>query len=288
MNRETQEKAAILVQALPYIRQYAGKCILIKVGGEIIDDPEGLRSFAEDLILLKSVGVKVVLCHGGGPQITRMMKAVGKEAVFADGLRVTDRETLEITMMVLLGQLNAAIVSALNVHGPHAVGLSGIDGRLFLVEQKNPALGFVGEINQVNPEVVSRLLEANTLPVIASIGTDEQGQAFNLNADTIAGELAKALQAEKLILLTNVEGIYRDFNDKQSLISEIDDRDLAKMQTSGSLHTGMLPKVEAVLTALRGGVSRAHLIDGRVRHALLLEVFTPEGVGTMITQTGSN
>ncbi len=280
---ETQAKAKILLESLPYIKSFAGARVVVKVGGEILDDPAAAESFTTDLVLLKTVGVDVVLCHGGGPQISRMMTDLGLEPRFVDGLRVTDEEALDVTAMVLLGTLNRRLVGLLNTHGPQAVGLSGLDGRLFLAETESPELGFVGRIVEVSPEPVTRLLQDGYLPVVAPLGMDASGRAYNVNADTAAAELAVALRAEKLVLLTNVEGLYETFGDADTLVSEIDVAGLSSLRESGSLSAGMLPKVDAVTRAVQGGVRRAHILDGRVDHAVLLEIFTPEGIGTMVT-----
>ena len=282
---ETQHKTSILIEALPYLKQFVGKRVVIKVGGELVEDIEATKSFVEDVILLRSVGIKVILVHGGGPQITKLMKLTGKEPTFVKGQRVTDKETLELTAMVLLGQVNRTLVSLLNAHGKRAVGVSGIDARIFLCQQKDPTLGYVGDIVSVSARPVMSLLNAGYLPVIASIGMDEEGTTYNINADTAAGELARAVAAEKFILLTNVEGLYESFGNKNTLISETDMPNMQKLLESGSLTSGMIPKVESIARALAGGVSQAHILDGRVKHAVLLEIFTPEGIGTMIRRT---
>lgn len=283
---ETQAKAETLLEALPYLKHFPGKIVVIKVGGEIVADPQAAARLAQDLILLKSVGIKVVLCHGGGPQITQMMKIwhKDKESVFINGQRVTDKETLEVTSMVLLGLINRTLVSLLNAHGRKAVGLSGCDGAMFLVKQKSPELGYVGDITQVSTELVDSVLNSGFLPVIASLGIDEHGDVYNINADIAAGAIAVALKAEKLVTLTNVEGLYKTFGDKDSLISEINKANLKSLLTEGLVHDGMIPKLEAIVHALESGVKQAHILDGRVAHAVLLEIFTPEGIGTMVTQ----
>ncbi|MCB0358448.1 MAG: acetylglutamate kinase [Bdellovibrionales bacterium] len=280
---ETQEKARVLLEALPYLKQFAGRTVVVKIGGELVDDENRARRLAEDVVLLKSVGINVVLCHGGGPQISRAMKRFGKEPCFINGQRVTDAETVEIVSMVLLGDINRKLVSMLNGHGPRAVGVSGIDGQLFLVHQKSPELGYVGDIEAVSAGPVRQLIDSGFIPVVASLGVDGAGQVFNINADIAAGKLARALKAEKLVVLTNVPGLYECFGDEDTLISEVETRSLQKMLTSGALTEGMIPKVEAVVTAINGGVAKAHILDGRVEHALLLEIFTPEGIGTMVT-----
>ena len=280
--QETLVKTEVLIEALPFVKQYAGKRVVVKIGGELVDDLEAAKSFVEDITLLRSLGVKVVLVHGGGPQISRLMKQTNKEPVFINGQRVTDQETLELTSMVLLGTVNRTLVALLNAHGKTAVGVSGVDAQIFLCKPKNSTLGFVGEITHVSSRPILNLLDNGYLPVIASLGIDEEGNTYNINADTAAGDLAKAIKAEKYILLTNVEGLYESFGDKDSLISEIDMESLQKLLDSGTLAAGMIPKVESILRALSGSVPRAHILDGRVRHALLLEIFTSEGIGTMI------
>lgn len=284
---ETQAKAKTLLEALPYIQEFSGKRVVVKVGGEVADDTETAAVFTRDLVLLKLVGLEVVLCHGGGPQISRLMGELGHEPEFVDGLRVTDAETMRLTSMVLLGDVNRTLVGHVNAHGPHAVGLSGVDGRLFLCGPKDEKLGFVGEISAVDPRPVTRLLEDGYMPVVASVGMDGEGNTYNINADTAAGALAGALEAEKLIVLTNVEGLYEDFGDADSLVSEIDLAGLREMYEGGSLHTGMLPKVASILDALDDGVAAAHILDGRVEHAVLLEIFTPEGIGTKVSGRGT-
>lgn len=279
---ETQAKAKVLVEAMPYLRELAGRRVVVKCGGEVVDDRDQAASLVQDLLLLKMVGIDVVLCHGGGPQISRMMERLGLDPEFRDGLRVTDAATMEVTAMVLLGRVNLDLVGLLNVHGPEAVGVNGADARLFVVEPASPELGFVGEVVEVSPVPVERLLADGYLPVVASIGMDTEGRPHNINADLAAGRLAAALGAEKFVLLTNVEGLYETFGDADSLVSEIDPAGLARMVEGGSLTAGMLPKVDAVLAAIAGGVPRCHILDGRERHALLLEVFTPEGIGTMV------
>jgi len=285
---DTQAKAGILIEALPFLKNFGGKRLVVKVGGELLDNENASASFAQDLILLKSVGIQIVLLHGGGPQISRAMEKLGKKPEFKNGLRVTDEETMKIMSMVLLGDLNRKLVSLLNVHGPKAVGLSGADGNLFSVEQESPELGFVGRLKDINTDLVTKTLDNGYMPVIGSVGVDENGQAYNINVDLAAGKLAAALGAEKLIVLSNVEGLYETFGDENSLIPEIKAKGLRKMKDSGSLTAGMIPKVDGVLSALDGGVKRAHILDGRVEHAVLLEIFTPEGIGTMIFRDGEN
>ena len=276
------DKAAILVEALPYIRRFWGRVIVVKYGGNAMTDPDLARRFAEDVVLMRSVGMRPIVVHGGGPQIGELMGRLGKVPEFRDGLRVTDAETLDIARMVLVGKINRDIVSAINVHGPLAVGLSGEDGGLILASARDPGLGFVGDVEGVNPSILERLLAEELIPVVSTIGADPAGQAYNINADTVAGAVAEAVGAEKLVYLTDVEGLLRDVDDPSSLISTIGADELEKLLDAGQLTGGMIPKVSACIHAVRNGVGHAHVLDGRVPHVLLLEVFTREGIGTMI------
>ena len=255
-------KAAILADALPYIREFAGKT---------------------DVVLMRLVGMQPVVVHGGGPQITDLMRRLGKEPEFVNGHRVTDAETIDIARMVLVGKVNREIVASVNRHGSYAVGLSGEDAGLLRVTARDPALGFVGDVEAVDPTIVSRLLREDLIPVIATIGVDSAGQAYNVNADVVAAAIAAALGAEKLVYLTDVTGLYERWPDEASLISRVDIAGLEQLLASGAVQQGMIPKVESCIAALRGGVARAHVLDGRLPHALLLEFFTREGVGTMVT-----
>jgi acetylglutamate kinase len=272
-------KAAILAEALPYIREFSGKTVVVKYGGNAMSD---LELFAQDVVLMRLVGMNPVVIHGGGPQITDLMTRLGKESTFIDGLRVTDAETVDIVRMALVGKVNREVVGAINRHGPYAIGLSGEDAGLVTVRQRDPRLGFVGDVSRINTNVLERQIAEEFIPVIATIGVDEDGQAYNVNADTVAGAIAEALAAEKLVYLTNVPGLYGDLHDEDTLISQISASDLAAMLTNGSLSEGMVPKIRSCVSALRNGVGRAHLLDGRIPHALLLECFTRQGVGTMV------
>lgn len=274
--------AAVLIEALPYIREFWGSTVVVKYGGNAMTDPELADRFAEDIVLLHSVGIRPVVVHGGGPQIGALMQQLGKEPEFRDGLRVTDAETLDIARMVLVGKVNRDIVSAINVHDPLAVGLSGEDAGLIVAEMQDPALGYVGEVRAVNPAIVERLLAENLIPVVSTIGTDLEGQAYNINADTVAGELAAALGAEKVMYLTDVPGLLLDLDDLDSLVTELTASRARQMIAEGVVTGGMIPKIEACLVALDGGVRSAHLLDGRIPHVLLLELFTDAGVGTMV------
>ncbi|MEM9748606.1 MAG: acetylglutamate kinase [Actinomycetota bacterium] len=270
---------------MPYIRRFAGKVVVVKYGGNALagtSDHDALAVFAEDIVMMRLVGMKPVVVHGGGPQISSLMSRLGKEAEFVDGLRVTDAETVEIARMVLKGQVNPQLVAAINVHGNYAVGVSGVDGRLIQAEARDPKLGFVGDVTGIEPAVVNRLLEDEFIPVIATIGCDETGQAYNINADTVAGAIAEALGAEKLVYLTDIEGLRRDVADAASLIRQISADDIEALVDDGTVAGGMIPKVTSCIQAVRNGVQRAHVLDGRIAHVLLLELFTDEGIGTMI------
>ena len=276
------EKAAVLAESLPYIRRFWGKVVVVKYGGHAIGDEGSISGFAQDVVLMRSVGMRPVVVHGGGPQIGALMKRLGKATEFRDGLRVTDADTLDIVRMVLVGKVNRDLVSAVNVHGPLAVGLSGEDAALITASAADPELGFVGDVAAVDPSIIERLLSEALIPVLATIGRSPDGQAYNINADTAAGAVAEALGAEKLVYLTDVEGLLADVTDHASLLSTVTVAELEAMVAAGTVIEGMVPKVASCARAVRGGVGHAHILDGRVPHALLLEIFTREGVGTMI------
>ena len=278
-----QERASVLVEALPYIQRFRGRVIVVKFGGNAMVDPVLATTFAEDIVLMRSVGLRPVVVHGGGPQISELMERLGKVPEFRDGHRVTDAETVDIARMVLVGKVNREIVSAINVHGPLAVGVSGEDAGLILASARHPDLGFVGDVHAVNPALLERLLAEELIPVVSTIGADASGQAYNINADTVAGALAESLGAEKVIYLTDVEGLLADLADPASLISRIDAAALQAMIDDGTLTGGMIPKIAACLHAVGHGVGSAHLLDGRLPHVVLLELFSDAGVGTMIT-----
>ena len=280
---DAQAKADVLVEALPYIRRFFGAVVVVKYGGNAMGDPALASQFAEDIVLMHAVGMKPVVVHGGGPQIGELMAKLGKESEFRDGLRVTDAETLDIARMVLVGKINSDIVSGINIHGPLAVGLSGEDASLIQASARHPELGFVGDVEAVNPDIVERLLAEDLIPVISTIGSDLAGQAYNINADTGAGAVAEALTAEKVIYLTDVEGLLRDVDDPDSLISRISPKELQGLVDEGVLTGGMIPKIGACVHAVDNGVGSAHILDGRLPHVLLLELFTDHGVGTMVT-----
>jgi len=281
-------KAAVLVEALPYIRRFAGKTVVVKYGGNALagtSDHDALDVFAQDIVLMRLVGMRPVVVHGGGPQISSLMARLGKATEFRDGLRVTDAETVDIARMVLVGQVNPQLVSAINVHGGLAVGVSGSDAGLLRATQRDPALGFVGDVDAVNPAILDGLLADEFIPVVATIGVGDDGQAYNINADTVAGAIAEALGAEKLVYLTDIEGLRRDVADASSLIRQTTADELEALVDDGIIAGGMIPKVASCIHAVRHGVGRAHILDGRIAHVLLLEIFTDEGIGTMIQRS---
>jgi acetylglutamate kinase len=277
-----RDVSSILVEALPYIRRFSGKTVVVKYGGNAMADD--LTLFAEDIVLLHSVGMRVVVVHGGGPQIGDILGRLGIESRFVDGLRVPDADTLDVARMVLVGKVNRELVSSINVHGPLAVGVSGEDGAFLHASARSPELGFVGDVDDVDPTLLTRLLDSGLIPVVATIGMGEGGQAYNVNADTAAGAIAAALHAEKLVYLTDVEGIRKDASDPSSLLSTVTADDLDAMIADGSVRDGMIPKVASCVHAVRAGVGHAHVLDGRVPHVLLVEFFTDSGIGTMVTQ----
>ena len=280
------ERSQVLVEALPYIRRFAGRTVVVKYGGNALagaSEHDALALFAEDIVLMHAVGIKPVVVHGGGPQINDMLTKLNIESHFVNGLRVTDEATMGVVQMVLNGQVNPQIVSAINTHGNVAVGLSGEDGRTLQVVQRDAALGFVGEIEKVRPHVVQSLLDDGLIPVLSTVGVDAHGQAFNINADTAAGAIAEALAAEKIIYLSDIAGLRKSVDDPDSLIHKINISELQGFIADGTIAGGMIPKVESCIQAVRGGVKSAHILDGRIAHVLLLELFTDEGVGTMIT-----
>jgi acetylglutamate kinase len=255
---------------------------VIKYGGSAMEDPALADLFAQDVVLMRLVGMNPVVVHGGGPQISDLMRRLGKEPEFVDGLRVTDAETVDIVRMALVGKVNREVVAAVNQHGSYAVGLSGEDAGLITVGPRDERLGFVGDVRRIDPSILQRLLREELIPIVATVGVDEGGQAYNVNADTVAGAIAEALSAEKLVYLTNVTGLYRDLADEESLISHIDATGLRDLIDTGVISEGMIPKLRSCVDALKAGVARAHILDGRIPHALLLEFFTREGIGTMV------
>lgn len=278
-------RAAVLIEALPYLREFYGKTLVIKYGGNAMTDERLKMQVMQDIALLHYVGIRPILVHGGGPEINNLMKQMGHEPAFVGGLRVTDAITMEIVEMALAGKTNKGIVALLNRQGAKAVGLSGKDANLLIARKiESPAgdLGFVGDVEKVNAEFLHLLADQGYIPVLCSVAIGEDGESYNVNADHAAGAIAAEVKAAKLIVLTDVEGLYRDFSDKDSLISEMTSTEAQALIDCGAADKGMIPKLEACITALAGGVERAHLIDGRLPHAILIEVFTDSGIGTMI------
>lgn len=275
-------KAKTLTEALPWIKRTWGRTVVIKYGGAAMTDPALRESVASDIVLMKLVGINPVIVHGGGPEITSYMERLDLPVEFYDGLRVTSDEAMEVVKMVLVGKVNTELVAAINAHGRLAVGLAGDDANLIRATQKDPRLGRVGEVTHIDTTVVHNLIDDGFIPVIATVAAGDDGGSFNINADYVASELAAALDADKVIFLTDVHGLYADFEDKASLISTLQLEDAEEMIGADRLASGMIPKVAACTHALRGGVWRAHILNGTIPHALLLEVFTDEGVGTMI------
>jgi acetylglutamate kinase len=288
------EKAQVLIEALPYIRRFSGKTFVIKYGGQAMVSDELKDSVAQDIVLLKYIGINPIVVHGGGKEITSLLDRLGIDTRFVGGLRVTDRETMEMVEMVLVGKINKEVVNLLNRHGGKAVGLSGKDSNLLVARKRPPAqayvdgaeqyvdLGYVGDVTEINATVIETLSKNNYIPVIAPVAVSLEGDGLNINADHVAGELAAALQAEKLILLTDVEGILEVPGKQETLISSVKRQQARDMIISGNISSGMIPKVEACIRALNSGVARTHIIDGRLSHSMLLEIFTDTGIGTMV------
>lgn len=291
------ETVNILIEALPYIKKFHKKKILIKYGGHAMIDEGAMESTARDTVLLKYVGMEPVVVHGGGPEISRAMAKIGKEPEFIEGLRITDKETMDIVKMVLVGKINTEIVSKICLHGGKGVGLSGKDSRLIEADKKAPHvivnndtgeermvdLGLVGEIKSINPDIIDVLTQNDYVPIISPIGVDNKGEALNLNADTVAGDIASKIDSEKLIILTDVPGILEDPTDPDSLLRKIRVDEIGELIRNGIITEGMLPKTFTCIKAIEDGVSSAHIIDGRIKHSILLEIFTKKGIGTMIT-----
>lgn len=295
MSFSAEQKASVLIEALPYIKRFYGKTMVIKYGGNAMINEELKAKVIEDICLMKYVGMRPVIVHGGGPEITGFLKKIGKQTEFIAGLRVTDAETVGVAEMVLVGKINSEIVSLLNNYGAKAVGLSGKDASLICAEKhlaevyedeksepKLVDIGYVGDVAKINTDILNTLLDQGYTPVIAPIGVGTDNESYNINADYVAGEVAGALRAEKLILLTDIEGIYRDYNDKDSLIETLTRADATAMIRDGSIAGGMIPKVESCIRAIDGGAQKTHIIDGRLPHALILEVFTKRGIGTEV------
>lgn len=272
-----------LLEALPYLQQFRGAIVVVKLGGNAIVDDEVMATFAADIVLLRSVGLRPVVVHGGGPQIGDLLGRLGKETVFRDGLRVTDAETLDVARMVLVGKVGRNIIGHINRHGAYAVGMSGEDGGLILARVRDPELGLVGDVVRIDPGIIQRLLAEDMIPVVSSIGVDGDGQALNINADTVAGALGGALGAEKVVFLTDVPGLMEDLDDPSTLVARATVSELEAGIAAGVISGGMIPKVRSCIEAVEAGAANAHLLDGRVPHVLLLELFTDAGIGTMIT-----
>ena len=277
-------KAETLTEALPWIKETWGRTVVIKYGGAAMTNSTLRKQVAADIVLMKLVGINPVIVHGGGPEITSYMERLGLKVEFFDGLRVTSEEAMEVVKMVLVGKVNPELVAAINQHGRLAVGVSGDDGNLVRATQRNPRLGRVGDVVEIDTTVIDNLIEDGFIPVVATVAAGTDGGSFNVNADLVAGELAAALGADKVIFLTDVDGLYADVNDPQTLISALTPVEAEEMIVGDLLGGGMVPKVAACVAALKGGVRRAHILNGTVPHALLLEVYTDEGVGTMITE----
>ena len=295
MEFSSKDKAAILVEALPYIQKFFGKTIVIKYGGNAMVNNELKAKVMEDIALMKYVGIRPVVVHGGGPDITGFLQKIGKKSEFVSGLRVTDEETVQIAEMVLVGKVNTEIVSLLNHRGVKAVGLSGKDAELIRAKKKLAEvyegetvrmvdIGFVGEVEKINVDILNDLLDQDYIPVIAPIGVGENNESYNINAYYVAAEVAGALHAEKLLLLTDIEGIYKDYHDKTTFVSTLTQDEAKEMIKDGTIAGGMIPKVEACLCSLAAGAGKTHIIDGRLDHSLILEVFTPQGIGTEVVR----
>lgn len=276
------QRAQVLVHALPYIQKYKNKIIVVKYGGNAMINEDLKDSVMRDIVLLSLMDIRVVLVHGGGPEITDMLSRVGKKTEFVNGLRVTDKETVDIVQMVLAGKINKNLVNLLSVQGGKAIGLSGIDGQMIVAQAKDEALGYVGEITEVNTQIVTDMLDKGYIPVISTVACDKEGNTYNINADTAAAKIAGALGAECLISMTDISGILRDKDDPETLISTIYVSDTPELVAGGIISGGMIPKVECCTEAIRRGVKKVFIIDGRVPHSLLIETLTDEGMGTML------
>lgn len=276
------QRAEVLTQALPYIKHYNGEIVVVKYGGNAMINPELKEQVMEDIVLLWLTGVKVVLVHGGGPEISEMMSKLGKKTEFINGLRVTDKESVDIVQMVLAGKINKSLVTYLETNGGKAMGISGMDGRLIEAKMKNPDLGYVGEITKINIGAVTDLLEKGYIPVVSTVGCDKQGNTYNINADTAAAHIAGELNAKRLIMMTDIEGVLKDKNDPTTLIPEIKVSEAKKLFDEGVISGGMIPKVDCCIEAINRGVKKVIIMDGRVPHSILMELFTDEGAGTMV------
>ena len=277
-------RAHVLVQALPYLQRYYGKTIVVKYGGNAMTSEDLKEQVMEDIVLLSMVGIRVVLVHGGGPELSGLMQRLGKKPEFIDGLRVTDKETIDMAQMVLAGKINKSLVNLLQMKGGQAIGLSGMDGRLIEAKIRDPKYGYVGDVTKINGDVITTLLDSGYIPVISTLGCDTEGNTYNINGDTGAGKIASAIGAERLIMMTDIEGIMRDREDPYSLISSLTIEEAEQLTKEGVISGGMIPKVRCCTDALNEGVKAAVIIDGRVPHAVLMEILTDEGAGTLFTK----
>jgi len=282
MNLSNAQRAEVLIHALPYIQKYYNKIIVVKYGGNAMINDDLKEAVMGDIVLLSLIGIKVVLVHGGGPEISDMLKKIGKESRFVDGLRVTDEEGMDIVQMVLAGKINKNLVNLLQSKGGRAIGLCGVDGHMIEAKQLKPELGFVGEVTDVNTQPILDVLEKGYIPVISTVGCDNDGHTYNINADTAAAQIAGKLKAESLISMTDIAGILRDKDDPSTLISQINVSDAPQLVHEGVISGGMIPKVECCIEAIRQGVKKVFIIDGRVPHSILIETLTDEGIGTML------
>lgn len=280
---DTSKRAKVLVQAMPYIKKYAGETVVVKYGGNAMINEDLKSAVMSDLVLMQLVGINVVLVHGGGPEISSMLKAVGKESKFENGMRVTDAETIDIVQQVLAGKVNKSLVQLLESHGGHAIGLCGLDGRMLMAEKliTSADLGFVGEIKEVNPKPLEMVMNNGYIPIVATVAGGYDGSVYNINADLAAAQIAAKLGAKKLILMTDIRGLLRDINNENSLISVVNVSEVPMLKRDGIIKGGMIPKIDCCVEAVRNGVNRAHIIDGRLEHSILLELFSDEGIGTM-------
>jgi len=284
MNITPCQKADVLIEALPYIKSFYNQTVVIKYGGNAMINEELKKTVIQDIVLMKFVGMNPVIVHGGGPEITDLMKVFGKEPEFVDGLRVTDKQTMEITEMALVGKVGREIVSLINQNGVKCIGISGKDGSMIRAKQKDPKLGLVGKIDYIDTEIIETVTQKGYIPVISPTGVGENGETYNINADEVAGNLAAALNAKKLVLITDVQGVMRDYKNPETIISKIKSHEIIDYIDSGVIQGGMIPKIRCCLEAVSKGVERAHIIDGRKPHSILLEIFTDDGIGTMITE----
>ncbi len=282
MDISNSDRAKVLVQALPYIQKYAGKTIVVKYGGNAMVNNDLKDAVMSDIVLMQLVGINVVLVHGGGPEISGMLKKIGKESRFVDGLRVTDGETIEVVQMVLAGKVNKDLVQLLESYGGRSVGLCGLDGGMLKAEKLSDDLGYVGEITKVNTEIISNATSNGYIPIIATVAGGENGEVFNVNADIAAARIAAEMGAEKIILMTDIRGLLRDKDDEDTIIPVVNVSDVPKLQNQGIITGGMIPKIDCCVEAVRRGVGRAHIIDGRIPHSILIELFSDEGIGTML------